>query len=123
MIEPDARSLTTHFRNAVLHIEPVPKWVRCVFAGETIADSKRAVILRSEGTRRGTLVYLFPLADVLREVAEYDAATAAGERRRATYTDRLRFIPVYGDLVRDKVFGRAGPKSAEDYRNAFTGGG
>lgn len=63
------------------------------------------------------------LAGVLREIAEYDAATASGERRRATYTDRLRFIPVYGDLVREKVFGRAGPKSAEDYKNAFKGGG
>jgi hypothetical protein len=63
------------------------------------------------------------VADVLREIADHDAAVAEGKPRRATYVDRLRFIPVYGDLVRDKVFGRAGPKSAEDYRNAFKGPG
>ena len=38
-----------------------PKWVRAVFGGETIADSRRALIVRE---RRHTPVYYFPKEDV-----------------------------------------------------------
>jgi len=56
--------LTTHFRNAVLHIEPTPRWVRAVFNGVTIADSKRAILVRSTPPRRGRPVYYIPTEDV-----------------------------------------------------------
>jgi hypothetical protein len=59
------------------------------------------------------------VAMALEEIAAYDEAKERGERRRASYSDKLAFIPVYGDLVRDRVFGRAGPKSAEDYFKAI----
>ncbi len=59
---------------------------------------------------------------VLENLVYCDSQTAAGARIRASYTDKLSFIPVYGDLVRQKVFGRAGPKSEKDYWAAFKGG-
>src|SRR5215208_7583952 len=68
----------THFRNSVLQIEPSPKWVRCVFAGETIADSKRALLLMSRGTRRGTPVYYFPVEDVRMDLLQ-DSQTSRND--------------------------------------------
>ena len=44
-----------------------PKWVRAVVNGETIADSKRAVVLRET---RHTPVYYFPRHDVRMDLAE-----------------------------------------------------
>src|SRR5581483_4777603 len=52
------------FENSTIELVQSPKWVRCVFAGVTIADSKRSALLRSQGKRRGTPVYYFPKADV-----------------------------------------------------------
>ncbi len=52
------------FRSSVLHIEPTEKRIRNVFAGVTIADTRRAVVLRSVGSRRGTPVYYVPVQDV-----------------------------------------------------------
>lgn len=90
MAQPDSLPLTTYFRNSVLHVEKVPKWIRCVFAGETIGDSKRAVILRSKGARRGTPVYLFPLEDV-----RTDCLRASGEIRSDPHIGEAS----YQDLV------------------------
>jgi uncharacterized protein (DUF427 family) len=56
--------LTTHFRNQVLHIEPTPRWVRAMFNGVTVADSKRAILVRSTAPRRGRPTYYFPAEDV-----------------------------------------------------------
>ena len=44
-----------------VEVEPSPRWVRVVFVGETIADTKRAMLLRETGHRP---VYYFPRADV-----------------------------------------------------------
>jgi uncharacterized protein (DUF427 family) len=52
------------FRNENVHIVPCLKWVRCFVAGVAIADTKRALILRSIGYRRATPVYYFPRDDV-----------------------------------------------------------
>jgi uncharacterized protein (DUF427 family) len=56
--------LLTHFRNSVLHIEPSPRWVRAVYNGVTVVDSKRAILVRSTPPRRGRPVYYFPVEDV-----------------------------------------------------------
>ena len=41
--------------------EPSPRWVRVRFGGETVADSRRVMLLREHGR---TPVYYFPQADV-----------------------------------------------------------
>lgn len=45
----------------VLYLEDTPRWVRCVFAGETVASSKRAKLLHETGHLP---VYYFPRIDV-----------------------------------------------------------
>ena len=70
MVETQERELTKHFRNSVIHIEPTPRWVRCVFAGVTVADSKDALLLRSQGARRGLPLYYFPIDDVRMDLME-----------------------------------------------------
>ncbi len=55
---------TEGFRNEAIHIVGCLKWVRCFVSGVAIADTKRALIQRSIGYRRGTPVYYFPVADV-----------------------------------------------------------
>ena len=54
----------TNFRNAVIHIEPTARWIRGVFSGVTVIDSKRAILLRCQGTRRGRPTYYFPVEEV-----------------------------------------------------------
>jgi uncharacterized protein (DUF427 family) len=44
-----------------LYLDPTPKWIRVVFAGETIADSRRALLLHESGHQP---VYYFPPEDV-----------------------------------------------------------
>ena len=44
-----------------IHTEISPRWVRVVFNGETIADSKRVMLLRESGSLP---VYYFPRTDV-----------------------------------------------------------
>jgi uncharacterized protein (DUF427 family) len=48
-----------------VHVEPSPRHVRVTFNGETIADSKRAVLLRETGHLP---VYYFPPEDVREDV-------------------------------------------------------
>ena len=48
-------------------MEPTPKRVRVVFNGETIADSKRVLIMHE--TKR-VPVYYFPMADVRMDLME-----------------------------------------------------
>jgi uncharacterized protein (DUF427 family) len=50
-----------------IHVEGSPRWVRVKFNGETIADSKRAVLLRETGHLP---VYYFPPEDVRQDVLE-----------------------------------------------------
>jgi uncharacterized protein (DUF427 family) len=47
--------------NHRVEVEPSPRWVRVVFNGETIADSKRTMLLVETGHRP---VYYFPREDV-----------------------------------------------------------
>jgi uncharacterized protein (DUF427 family) len=46
-------------------LEPSPRWVRARFGGETVADSKRVLMLREPGR---VPVYYFPRADVRMEL-------------------------------------------------------
>lgn len=65
------------------HLEVSPRRVRAVLGSETIADSKRALLLR-EPRRLG--VYYFPWSDVRREVFERSAKTSHSELKGpATY--------------------------------------
>jgi uncharacterized protein (DUF427 family) len=50
-----------------VHVEASPRWVRVTFNGETIADSKRAVLLRETGHLP---VYYFPPEDVRQDLLE-----------------------------------------------------
>src|SRR6266540_82276 len=50
-----------------IEVEPSPRWVRVVFNGATIADSKRVKLLREGGHRP---VYYFPTEDVRMELLE-----------------------------------------------------
>jgi uncharacterized protein (DUF427 family) len=50
-----------------VHVEPTPRRVRVIFNGETIADSKRAVLLRETGHLP---VYYFPPEDVRSDLLE-----------------------------------------------------
>ena len=60
-----------------------PKWVRAVFNGETVADSKRALILRET---RHTPVYYFPREDVRMDLAERtDEHTFCSFKGEASY--------------------------------------
>lgn len=70
--------------------EPTPRWVRARYAGETIADSRRAMMLR----RKGHLPeYWFPRADVRMDLLLPEAAKVKGmvaflnERVSALYVD------------------------------------
>jgi uncharacterized protein (DUF427 family) len=50
-----------------VHVEPSPRRVRVMFNGETLADSKRAVLLRETGHLP---VYYFPPEDVRQDLLE-----------------------------------------------------
>ncbi len=78
--------LSIPYMNAALHIIPSPKWVRAVFAGVTIADSRRAILLRSQGKRRGTPIYYFPKEDVRMDLLELSSTSKPdGHLGDATY--------------------------------------
>ena len=48
-------------------MEPTPKRVRVVFAGETIADSKRVLVMHET---KHVPVYYFPMDDVRMDIME-----------------------------------------------------
>jgi uncharacterized protein (DUF427 family) len=50
-----------------VEVEPSPRWVRVVFNGTTVADSKRTLLLRETGNRP---VYYFPRKDVRMDLFE-----------------------------------------------------
>lgn len=60
-VTKQTRDLQTSFTNPVVQTEISPKWVRMNFGGETIADSRRVLLLRERGR---TPVYYFPEEDV-----------------------------------------------------------
>ena len=57
---------------------------------------------------------------VLKNLVLADALQAQGVRVKASYTEKINYIPAtYAPEIRDRVFGRAGPKSWDDYQRAF----
>jgi len=57
---------------------------------------------------------------VLESLVMADELAARGVRLKPSYTEKINFIPAeYAGGVREKVFGRAGPKAWSDYRAAF----
>ncbi len=64
-------------------VEPSPKWVRVLAGGETVADTKRALLLRETGH---TPVYYLPIDDVRMEFFERtDHATHCSYKGDAIY--------------------------------------
>jgi uncharacterized protein (DUF427 family) len=62
-------------------LEPSPRWVRVRFGGETVADSKRVMLLREPGR---VPVYYFPRADVRADVlVPVEHAAPCPDRRGA----------------------------------------
>jgi uncharacterized protein (DUF427 family) len=67
----------------VVHVEPTPKRVRAMFAGETVADSRRTLILFEAGHLP---VYYFPLDDVREDLLEpTETATHCPRKGDASY--------------------------------------
>lgn len=61
--ETDAKGIGEH----VAFLEPTPKRIRVTFGGETIVDSKHAVLMYET---RHQPVYYFPMADVRMDLLE-----------------------------------------------------
>ncbi len=61
--EVNAQGIGEH----VSFLEPTPKRIRVTFGGETIADSKSAVIMYET---RHQPIYYFPMADVRMDLLE-----------------------------------------------------
>ncbi len=61
--EIDAKGIGEH----VAFLEPTPKRIRVTFGGETIVDSKHAVLMYET---RHQPVYYFPMADVRMDLLE-----------------------------------------------------
>ena len=78
------QTATRGVRNPDHHVwvEPSPKWVRVLAGGETVADTKRALLLRETGH---TPVYYLPIDDVRMELFER--------------TDRSTHCPYKGDAI------------------------
>jgi uncharacterized protein (DUF427 family) len=55
-----------------------PKWIRVFLNGVCVADSRRALLVR---TRKGPPLYLFPQADVRRDCLQPPAGAAVSSRR------------------------------------------
>jgi uncharacterized protein (DUF427 family) len=70
-------------RGSALYLEPTPKRIRVVVGGETIADSRRAMMLHESGHQP---VYYFPLEDVRADVLEpSDRHTRCPKKGEASY--------------------------------------
>ena len=66
-----------------LYLEPTPKRIRVEVAGETIADSRRAMMLHESGHQP---IYYFPPDDVRRELLEHsDRRTRCAKKGEASY--------------------------------------
>jgi uncharacterized protein (DUF427 family) len=66
-----------------LYMEPSPKWIRVVVGGETIADSRRVVLLSESGVQP---TYYFPPDDVRLDLLEpSDRHTTCPKKGEASY--------------------------------------
>ncbi len=75
-----------------VEIEPSPRWVRVVFNGQTVADSKQAKLLRETGLLP---VYYFPREDVRMDLME-----ATPRHTQCQYKGEASYWTI---RVRDKV--------------------
>ncbi len=89
-----------HAPESVLYLETCPRRVRVVLGGQTVADSAAVLLLHPPGR---TPTYLFPTADVRRELLES--------------SDRRRSDPAMGEGTYWSV--RAGSRLARDAAYAF----
>jgi uncharacterized protein (DUF427 family) len=71
-----------------IRFEPTPRWVRGVFAGVTVASSKRAMLLIE---RHRMPIYYFPVADVRMDLLEPTGRNRQDEHKgeRSLYTLRV----------------------------------
>jgi uncharacterized protein (DUF427 family) len=81
-------------RGQALYLEPSPKRVRVIVAGEAIADSTRAMLLHESGHQP---IYYFPLEDVRSEfLSPSDRQTRCPKKGEASY-----YTIAVGDRVID----------------------
>ena len=69
-----------------VEIEPSPRWLRAVFNGETVASSKRVLLLRETASLP---IYYFPSADVRSDLLE-----PSTERTRDAYKGEATYFNV-----------------------------
>jgi uncharacterized protein (DUF427 family) len=92
MVKQAPEKLLTNFLNTVVHVVPSPRKVRCVFAGETIAESTHVIVLRAVGKRRAIPIYYFPLEDV-----RMDLLTANGEVKQDDHIGEMSYYDLAAD--------------------------
>lgn len=81
--EPALRGSRRRLEERGIEIEPCPRWVRVIFNGETIADSKGVLLLREIGL---VPTYYFPREDVRMDLmAPTDHHTQCGYKGEASY--------------------------------------
>lgn len=86
-----------------IQIVPAPRWLRVKVGGETIADSKNALLVNEAGRLP---VYYFPQADVRLDLLQKnDHHTQCVHKGEATYWD----ISVGGSLIKNAVWGYPDP--------------
>jgi uncharacterized protein (DUF427 family) len=79
-----------------VQVEPSPRWVRVKFNGQTIADSKRALLLRETGHLP---VYYFPPEDV-----RQDVLTPTDQHTRCPFKGEASYWTIrVGDRVADNA--------------------
>jgi uncharacterized protein (DUF427 family) len=101
----------TNFQNSVLLIEPTARWIRGYFNGVAVVDSKRAIIVKSRGIRRGRLGYYFPAEDVRMDLLT-PTSTVTNDRHigDATHYD----MTVNGKTVEDAASTFGEPYTTEE---------
>ena len=75
------------FADHPIRFEPTPRWVRAVFAGVTVADSKRAMLLTEH---HHMPVYYFPVEDVRMDLLEPAGRTRPDEHKGEQTLHTLR---------------------------------
>lgn len=77
-------------------VEQSPRWIRTMFGGETVADSRRVMMLREN---RVLPVYYFPKQDVRMDLLEPSGERTHDERKGEAERLRIRL----GDRVADEA--------------------
>lgn len=100
LTDPFGRDLSDHW----LHLEKSPKWLRVVLAGTTIAESKRAILLREAGCLP---VYYFPKEDLRSELL-----VASKKRSACPFKGEACFwsLKVGEQVAEDAAWSYADPK-------------